>query len=234
VIAPASMVGSLATVVNGYALAFRARSEDRVALTWIGDGATKSGEVHEALNFAAVSRLPVIFVLQNNQVALGTAVERHHRPRGFGDWGRAYGVKLFEAAGNNVLDVFAAASLAAESCRAGEGPAFVAVETFRMGGHATHDVREARERLDPELFARWGRRDPIGLYEEYLTDLPLDLASDPSDAAVAGRRERNRAVLEAVEAEVREEIEAAAAEALASRDASVPPPDSAGEEACYG
>ncbi|MFO7588387.1 MAG: thiamine pyrophosphate-dependent dehydrogenase E1 component subunit alpha [Gemmatimonadota bacterium] len=167
VVAPVSMVGGLATVVNGYALAYRMRGEDRVALTWIGDGSTKSGEVHEALNFAAVQRLPAVFVLQNNQVALGTRLDQHHRSRDFSEWGRAYGARLLEVDGNNVLDVHAAAVLAVEACRSGRGPVLLAAETFRMGGHATHDVREARATLDPELFARWGRRDPIGLFEEH-------------------------------------------------------------------
>jgi len=88
VVAPVSVVGGLCGVMNGYALAFRLAEDDRVALTWIGDGSTKSGEVHEALNFAAVNRLPVIFVLQNNQVALGTRLEQHHRGNGFSAWGK--------------------------------------------------------------------------------------------------------------------------------------------------
>jgi pyruvate dehydrogenase E1 component alpha subunit len=236
VVAPVSVVGGLATVVNGYALSFRLRGEDRVALTWIGDGSTKSGEVHEALNFAAVRRLPVVFVLQNNQVALGTRLEQHHRARGFGDWGRAYGARLLEVDGNNVLDVHAAAVLAVRACRRGEGPVFLAAETFRMGGHATHDVREAREALDPELFATWGRRDPIGLYEEVLATGPDELSGGGEPAVVpdGNREERNRAVLRRIEQDVIAEVDAAAEEALASR-AAQPGLDAAGvEEGVYG
>ncbi len=244
VVAPVSMVGGLATVVNGYALSFRMRGEDRVALTWVGDGSTKSGEVHEALNFAAVRRLPVVFVLQNNQVALGTRLGQHHRARGFGDWGRAYGARLMEVDGNNVLDVHAAAVVAVEACRRGEGPVFLAAETFRMGGHATHDVREARATLDPELFASWGRRDPIGLYEEVLATGPHDLAAGTAaggapapgggDAPDGGREERNRAALRRVEEEVIVEVDAAAAEALASRAADPVREGDGVEEGVYG
>ncbi|MDT8436390.1 MAG: thiamine pyrophosphate-dependent dehydrogenase E1 component subunit alpha [Gemmatimonadota bacterium] len=239
VVAPASMVGALSTVMNGYALAFRARGDDRVALTWIGDGATKHGEVHEALNFAAVRRLPVVFVLQNNQVALGTELARHHRSDGFAAWGRAYGARLLEADGNDVLDVHAAATLAVAACRRGQGPVFVAAETFRMGGHATHDQREARALLPPEAFAAWGRRDPVGLYEELLVtgDVELDPAgadgarpadradggNDPSAAATAApaadREARNRAVLAALEEQVTREVERAAEAALPGREA---------------
>jgi len=236
VVAPVSVVGGLATVVNGYALSFRLRGEDRVALTWIGDGSTKSGEVHEALNFAAVRRLPVVFVLQNNQVALGTRLDQHHRAGGFGDWGRAYGVRLLEVDGNNVLDVHAAAVIAVRACRRGEGPVFLAAETFRMGGHATHDVREAREALDPELFATWGRRDPIGLYEEVLATGPHELSEggEPADLPEGDREERNRAVLRRIEQDVIAEVESAAEEALASR-AAEPGLEAAGvEEGVYG
>jgi len=221
VVAPVSVVGGLCGVINGYGLAFRLGRTDRVALTWIGDGSTKSGEVHEALNFAAVNRLPVVFVLQNNQVALGTRLEQHHRSGGFSEWGKAYGAFMLEADGNNVLDMHAAARIAVERCRRGEGPVFISAETFRMGGHATHDVREARRIIAPQLFDYWGRRDPIGSYEEYLVSADIDLTAGIAAGARPAdhdRRAENRAVLAAVEAEVAAEVEAAARSALKSRE----------------
>lgn len=222
IIAPISPVGALCGVMNGYALAFKRRGEDRVAMTWIGDGATKHGEVHEALNFAAVLQLPVVFVLQNNQVALGTRLEQHHRAEGFRDWARGYGMTCYGADGNNVLDMYAAATLAVERCRQGGGPVAIAAETFRMGGHATHDVAEARRTFPAELFAAWGQRDPIGLYEECLLALPDDRTGGVT-------RER----LAEIEADVESEVEAAAEAALASReDAIAVPADEEG--ACYG
>ena len=233
VVAPVSVVGGLSCVMNGYALAFRLAGEDRVALTWIGDGSTKSGEVHEALNFAAVNRLPIVFVLQNNQVALGTRLEQHHRGDGFSAWGQAYGVELLEVDGNNVLDMFAAATLAVARCRRGEGPVFLSAETFRMGGHATHDVREARELLSPELFEHWGRRDPIGLFEEFLATGPVELETTgegTQEPVVAERERRNRQVLARIETEVVREVDEAAESALASRlkEETIPSPQ-AGE-----
>ncbi|MCL7965723.1 MAG: thiamine pyrophosphate-dependent dehydrogenase E1 component subunit alpha [marine benthic group bacterium] len=221
VVAPVSVVGGLCCVMNGYALAFRRRGSDRVALTWIGDGSTKSGEVHEALNFAAVNRLPIVFVLQNNQVALGTRLDQHHKAVGFRDWGRAYGVRLLVADGNNVLDMYAAARLAVDRCRRGDGPVFIAADTFRMGGHATHDVREARRLLPAEEFEYWGRRDPVGLYEEYLATGPRDLASEAMEASNdldPGREARNRQVLSSIESELLAEVDAAASRALESRE----------------
>ncbi len=243
VIAPVSMVGSVATVVNGYALAFRRQHEDRVAMTWIGDGSTKTGEVHEALNFAAVQRLPVVFVIQNNQVALGTRLEQHHRGEGFSKWGAAYGMRSRTVDGNHVLEVLAATAGAVEDCRRGEGPAMIVAETFRMGGHATHDEREAREMLDASLFARWGRRDPIGLYEEYLATVPrlLGYDADPGGTETRGltpgsgdTESWNRHVLEDIERKTTREVERAAEEALHSRDSAPAEAGPAELADCYG
>jgi len=208
IIQPISHMGTSVTIVTGAALAFRNRGERRVALTWVGDGATRTAACHEGMNLAAVQDLPVIFVIQNNQVALGTRLEEH----GAGDlhaWPEIYGIEGWVCDGNNVLDVYAATRLAAERCRDGGGPAAIVAETFRMGGHATHDEREARDTFPPELFAAWGRRDPIGLFEAHLEERGV---------------ERSR--LEEVESDVTEEMESAAARALASRDR-IPAPEQA-------
>lgn len=201
VLQPISHVGDMVPVITGIALAFKLRREPRVALTWVGDGSTKTAAAHEGTNFAAVQRLPAIFVLQNNQVALGTRLEQHHLPGDFSAWAASYGIWGLACDGNNVLDAYAATRLAAARCRAGEGPALLVAETFRMGGHATHDEREARATFPETLFKTWGQRDPIGLYEEYLKE-----------------EGRSAAELIAVEDQVAAEIEEAAAAAMASRD----------------
>lgn len=205
VIQPISHVGEMVPVMTGMALAFRRRGEPRVALTWVGDGATKTATFHEGINLAAVQRVPAIFIVQNNQVALGTRLDQHQAGP-FEDWPAMYGTSGAVADGNHVLDVFAATRLAAERARAGDGPALIVVDTFRMGGHATHDEREARETFAPELFERWGRRDPVGLYEEYLVGSGL---------------ERKR--LREIETRVTHEVDAAAEEALEAREDSAPP-----------
>jgi TPP-dependent pyruvate/acetoin dehydrogenase alpha subunit len=206
---PISHVGDMVPVTAGIALAFRQRGEARVAVTWIGDGATKTAAVHEGLNLAGVLRVPAVFVLQNNQVALGTRVEQHQL-EGFDGWPAMYGLHGMHADGNNVLDVYAATRLAAERARSGGGPTLLLVDTFRMGGHATHDEAEARATFPAALFAHWGRRDPIGMYEEYL---------------VAGGLDRDRLV--AIEDEVGAAVEAAAEAALAHRVERTPAPVSA-------
>ena len=209
VLQPISHVGDMVPVMTGAALAFQLRGEDRVALTWVGDGATKTAAFHEGLNLAAVRRVPALFILQNNQVALGTRLEQH-QAGDFGDWPRMYGVAGARADGNNVLDVWAATRQAAERARAGDGPTLLIVDTFRMGGHATHDEAEARRTFPAELFEHWGRRDPIGQYEEYLVSTGFD---------------RDR--LEAIEADVHEAVESAAESARARRDELAPSPESA-------
>ncbi|HKA58129.1 MAG TPA: thiamine pyrophosphate-dependent dehydrogenase E1 component subunit alpha [Gemmatimonadales bacterium] len=201
VLQPVSHVGDMVPVVTGIALTFKIRKERRVALTWVGDGSAKSAAAHEGTNLAAVQRVPVIFIVQNNQVALGTRLDQHHLPPDFKDWASSYGIWGDAFDGNNVLDAYAATRIAAERCRTGSGPTLLVAETFRMGGHATHDEREARETFPAELFTTWGKRDPIGLYEEYL-----------KEEGVAGK------ALAEVEQEIASHVEQAAAAALSSRE----------------
>jgi TPP-dependent pyruvate/acetoin dehydrogenase alpha subunit len=129
--------------------------------------------------------------------------------------------------GNNVLDAYAATRWAVEKCRSGGGPVLLSAETFRMGGHATHDEGEARELFPPEIFTFWGRRDPIGCYETWLVEGAIDLRTG-EPAAPGSALESNRSVLAEVEAAVTAEVEAAAEEALASR-ADMPAAESASE-----
>lgn len=209
VLQPVSPVGTMVPVAAGVALAARMQHREAVVLNWIGDGTTKAGVVHEGLNFAAVAKLPVVFIIQNNQVALGTRLEQHHLAPDFTDWPTAYGMAGWGFDGNNVLDAYAATQLAVDRCRSGDGPVLLLAETFRMGGHATHDEREARETFPPELFGYWGKRDPIGLYEEYLKrfGVPVTRLEAAEDAAIR-------------------EVDLAADRALASR-AELPVPSTA-------
>ncbi len=204
VIAPVSQVGALTPVFAGMALAIKQRGENAIVLTWVGDGATKTTAFHEGMNMAAVLHVPAIYVLQNNQVALGTTLHQHQAGP-FTAWAKAYGVAGIACAGNNVLDVYAATKMAADLARNGQGPVILSAETFRMGGHATHDEREAREIFPNAVFAYWGKRDPIGMYESYMD-----------------RRGVKKSELEKVEQAVIDEISRAEKEALESRDRNMP------------
>ena len=228
VLAPISHVGDVMAVTAGVALSFKMRGEPRVALTWIGDGSTKAGVFHESMNFAAVKRLPMITIIQNNQVALGTRLDQHHRGS-FLDWPAAYGVEGSVFDGNNVLDAYAAVKLAADSCREGRGPFLLVAETFRMSGHATHDEREARETFAADLFERWGKRDPIGLFETYLIEGAIDLETGERHDDAGTRRDRNREVLRKIEERVIREVDDAAQEAIESSRGRMPVPETAAE-----
>ena len=216
VLPPISHVGDVVPVVTGIAMTFQARGTDRVAVTWIGDGSVKAGVAHEALNFAAVRKAPAVFIIQNNQVALGTRLDQHHLAAAtdkFAQWPKAYGMWGGVFDGNNVLDAYALTALAVERCRRGEGPALLVAETFRMGGHATHDEAEARRTFDASLFESWGKRDPIGMFEEHLVRTGIS-------------RER----LAEAERMVEAEVDAAEMEAMASKAEHMP----AGESAVTG
>lgn len=228
VLAPISHVGDIMAVTGGVALSFKLRREPRVAMTWIGDGSTKNGVFHEAMNFSGVQRLPMIVIIQNNQVALGTRLDQHHRSS-FAEWHQAYGVAGAVFDGNNILDAYAATKIAANACRAGDGPYLLIAETFRMGGHATHDEREARSTFDASLFEYWGRRDPVGLFETYLIEGTLDLESGKRLRRTDKMRERNTEILRQVEERVTQEIDQAIEEALESRRSRNPLPESAGD-----
>lgn len=159
-----SMLPDMALVATGMALAFKARGEDRVAMTYFGEGSTANGQWHEAMNMAGVQRLPVVFILENNQFAYSTPnelefavdpVERAH----------TYGFPGVTVDGNDVEAVFEASREAVERARAGEGPTLIEARTMRMHGHGAHDDMSY---VPPEMFEEWSQRDPIDLYSKRL------------------------------------------------------------------
>jgi 2-oxoisovalerate dehydrogenase E1 component len=228
VLAPISHVADIMTVITGVALSFKLKREPRVALTWIGDGSTKSGPFHESMNLAAVQHLPMVVIIQDNKVALGTRLDQHHRGS-FAAWAEAYGAEGGAFDGNNVLDSYAAVKLAVDGCREGRGPFLLIADTFRMGGHATHDEREARATFDPSLFEYWGKRDPIGLFETFLIEDSLDLETGKRVKRTEALRQRNTDLLLRSQERVVEEVERAAEAALASGRDRMPRPESAAE-----
>jgi TPP-dependent pyruvate/acetoin dehydrogenase alpha subunit len=213
VVAPISMVGSLVPVCAGLALSFKLAKTENVALTWVGDGATRTTAFHEGMTCAKALSLPLLVIVQDNQIALGTPGPLHSAAP-MSSVATLYAATRYECDGNNVLDVYATTALASVLCRFGRGPVILTARTFRMGGHATHDEGESRAILPAADFERWGRRDPIGMYETYLAESPLELAPSRS----------NREALEKAEAEVEAEIEQAEQEALESREGSRPDP----------
>jgi len=155
-----SMLPDMALVANGMALAMKMRGEARVALTFFGDGSSANGQWHEAMNFAGVQRLPVVFVLENNRFAYSTPNELEFAADPVERAG-AYGMPGIEVDGNDVEAVFGAVHAAVERAREGGGPTLVECQTMRMHGHGAHDDMGY---VPPELLAEWEARDPIQGY----------------------------------------------------------------------
>jgi pyruvate dehydrogenase E1 component alpha subunit len=167
-----SMLPDMMVVAVGMAMAFRLRGERRCALTWFGDGATSRGDCHEAMNWAGVQRLPVIFVLENNQYAYSTptelqfAVDPVERAAG-------YGFPGVTVDGNDVEAMFEATLAARERAITGGGPTLIEAQTMRMHGHAAHDDMRY---VPPALVEHWRGRDPIELEEGRLRAAGVDVA----------------------------------------------------------
>ena len=179
-----SMLPDMALVACGLAIAFQMRGEPRVAMTWFGEGSTANGQWHEAMNVAGVRRLPVVFILENNQFAYSTpnehefAVDPVTRAKG-------YGFPGLKVDGNDVEAVFDAAADACDRARAGEGPTLIECETMRMHGHGAHDDMRY---VPKELLERWAERDPIDRYERRLRGAGVD--TDAIRASVKEEMER--------------------------------------------
>ena len=164
-IAPISMLGAIIPVMTGIALAARMQKKDVVAMTWIGDGGTSTGDFHEGLNLAAVLNAPFVLVAENNGWAYSTPTSRQMRIKDIVVRAAAYGIAGELVDGNDVLAVYEATHRAVERARGGAGPTLIEAKTFRMKGHAEHDDAGY---VPKEHFEEWKRKDPIERFERYL------------------------------------------------------------------
>ncbi len=155
-------------VAAGAALAFKIRGEFRVVFTGTGDGGTSRGDFHEAMNLAAVRKLPVVFYCNNNQYAYSTPIRLQMAVPNVVDRAKAYGMPGEIVDGNDVAAVYLAAKHAIARARAGEGPTFLEFKTMRMHGHSEHDPAKY---VPPELLEEWKKEDPILKAEQLLKQL---------------------------------------------------------------
>ena len=171
-------------VAVGAAHAFKLKGEPRVALNYFGDGASSEGLAHEAMNWAGVFRLPVVFVCENNQYAYSTPLDRQMAIPDIASRAAGYGFPGVVVDGNDLVAVYEAAQAAVARARAGGGPTLLECKTFRMRGHAIHDNQAY---VPKELIAAWAERDPLRLLEQRLR--ARGWLDDAGQAAAAARAE---------------------------------------------
>ena len=176
-----AIVGGGIAIATGAALSAQALGDRRVAVAIFGEGAVAQGAFHESLNMAALWKLPVIFVVENNQYAELTHIRHHLANTAVATFGQSYGIHSEAVDGNDVAAVWAAADAAIARARAGHGPTLLEMKTYRLFGHFAGDPEQYRSR---EEVAEWKLKDPLLQSRERL------LAANPAlsealDAMVA-------------------------------------------------
>ncbi|MEN9791080.1 MAG: hypothetical protein RLZZ63_738 [Gemmatimonadota bacterium] len=163
-----SPLGDMVPVMAGVTMTFKMRGEDRVGLVYVGDGATSTGAFHEGINFAAVQRLPLVVIIENNGYAYSTPTSKQTAAKQFVDKAIGYGVYGEQCDGNDVLAVYDCTKRAVDRARAGEGVSLLELMTYRRKGHAEHDNQSYVP--DGEI-ERWAaENDPIDRFVRVLRD----------------------------------------------------------------
>lgn len=198
-----AIVGGGLPIAVGLALADKLAGRARVTAAFFGDGATDEGEFHESLNLAALWKLPVLFLCENNRYAMGTALERHAANPRLVDLPLAHGIPAEQIDGMDVLAVEEATRRVANAVRAGDGPRFLELLTYRFRAHSMYDAEKYRDKAE---VTEWRKRDPIDsfiarLRENHFLD-EHELLAIEQDVAVevsAAVREAEDAPLEPIE-----------------------------------
>jgi pyruvate dehydrogenase E1 component alpha subunit/2-oxoisovalerate dehydrogenase E1 component alpha subunit len=162
-----SHLGDMVPVMAGVTLSFRMRNQPRVGMVYVGDGAMSTGSFHEGINFAAVQRLPLVIIAENNGYAYSTPLRKQTAVAQLVEKAAGYGVRGAQADGNDVLAVYETTKAAVEHARSGGGVTLVELITFRRKGHAEHDNQSYVTRAEIEA---WEAKDPIDRYVKRLTD----------------------------------------------------------------
>jgi pyruvate dehydrogenase E1 component alpha subunit len=179
-------LGTQAPHAVGLGYAARLKGDDVVVLCFLGDGATSEGDVHEALNFAAVYSAPVVFLVQNNGWAISVPLSKQTHAPSLAHKGVGYGVPGVRVDGNDAAAVWSVTTAAVERARAGQGPTLIEAHTYRMDAHTNADDA-TRYRTEDEV-AGWRDKDPLARLETYLTTAGLltpELAAAVNEEAEA-------------------------------------------------
>jgi TPP-dependent pyruvate/acetoin dehydrogenase alpha subunit len=215
VVAPISMLGDLIPVMTGVALGARLQGRNIAVMTYIGDGGQSTGVTYEGLNLAAVQKLGLVLIVENNLWGYSTPTDKQFLVKDLAERAIAYGIPGVIVDGTDACQVYDAAHEACERARRGEGPTLIEAKMMRMKGHAIHD---AAQYVPRELFEYWRKRDPIARFEDFLLTKKWLTP------------EQNQALIEGVERELEADREAAVSSPM-------PDPATAGEgvycEGCH-
>ncbi|MEK6932861.1 MAG: pyruvate dehydrogenase (acetyl-transferring) E1 component subunit alpha [Nanoarchaeota archaeon] len=150
----------------GYSWASKIKNKKQVTLTYFGDGATSKGDFHEAMNFAGVFKLPMVFICQNNQYAISVPVKEQTASKTIAQKAFAYGFHGIQVDGNDVFAVYKAVKEAVDNARKGLGPVLIECFTYRLGDHTTSD--DAKKYRNEQELHEWMKKDPILRLEKYM------------------------------------------------------------------
>ena len=167
ILASSSMLGSSVPIACGAAMAVQMEGKDSVAVTYFGEGSTARGDIHEGMNMAAIYKLPVILICENNYWAYSTPLEREAADTNLAKRASSYGRDGVVVDGNDILAVYEVTQAAIDHARRGLGPTFIECRTFRMAGHSLHDQDSYRAKDDIKA---WEYKDPIVRYREWLVE----------------------------------------------------------------
>lgn len=178
-VGPISHLGDMIPVMTGILLASRMKKEDRVAVAYIGEGASSTGAFHEGVNFAAVQKLPLITVIENNAYAYSTPTRDQAACSNFVEKAVGYGIKGLTCDGNDVIHSYEVMKEAVGYARSGNGSVLIEAHTYRRKGHAEHDNQSYVPEGEIEWWAK--HNDPVTRYEKYLREDKV-LSQDEMDA----------------------------------------------------
>ena len=167
IIGPISMLGDSIPVAAGVAMGAGMAGKPRVAMAWIGDGAMSTGAFHEGMNFAAVRKIPLVVIGEDNKYAYSTPTSKQMGVKTVDERAASYGVPRELVDGNDMLAVYDAAKRMVDRARAGEGAQFLGVDTMRLQGHAQHD--DARY-VPKEMLDEWTAKDPLVRFRRVLLE----------------------------------------------------------------
>jgi len=186
-----AIVGGGLPIAVGLALADKLQGLSRVTACFFGDGAVAEGEFHESLNLAALWKLPVLFLCENNLYAMGTALARHQAQTDIARKAGSYGLPAEAVDGMDVLDVEATTRRAAQAVRQGNGPYFLEYRTYRFRAHSMYDPELYRSKEEVE---QWKERDPISVFEGRLRQWKCLTSEDLAKIETAVTAEIDEAV----------------------------------------